>query len=146
MRITPKTEKELNQGDLLNPGEYDYEVYRAEDKTSKAGNEMIQLSLKVFTGDGDKFVFINDFLLDSIPHKLRHFCAANGLLGVYESGTLQARDCLGKAGLVNIGIKKGTGNYADQNTVKDYVVDEAGDSDQPATKQSNDPFADDFVP
>lgn len=122
MRFTPKTETEIAEANLLQPGTYDFEVADAKDKTSKAGNEMIELNLKVFDADGD-YRFVRDYLLESIPHKLRHVAYACGLGDKYEAGELTAEDFLDRTGQVKVGIQKDkTGQYADQNSVRDYVL------------------------
>ena len=124
MNFTPKTEKEIEEANLLPPGTYDFEVVDAADKTSKAGNEMIELNLRVFDADGGHR-FVRDYLLESIPHKLRHVAYACGLGESYEAGSLAAHDFLDRAGRVKLVIKKDkTGQYSDQNSVKDYVLPE----------------------
>jgi hypothetical protein len=67
--------------------------------------------------------FIRDYLLESMAFKLRHAAEACGLLDKYESGQLMASDFEGKEFRVKVAIKKDkTGQYSDQNSIKDYVV------------------------
>src|SRR5687767_8032727 len=122
MRCTPKTEEELRSV-VLGPGVYDGEVLKAEEKTSKAGNEMIVLTMK-FYGAGDDSTMVNDYLLDSMPKKLRHFCEAAGILDLYESGEFLAEDCAGRSIKARMKIDRDpTGQYEDKNAVADYIVD-----------------------
>ncbi len=81
---------------------------------------MIKLEIDIYTPTGKKSrVF--DYLLESIPYKLKHFCEAVGLLVEYESGILSADMCLNRAGRCNIGIQHDkTGEYSDKNVVRDY--------------------------
>lgn len=118
MRIAqPKTEEELDMDRLLPKGTYDFEIVKAEEKTSKKGHEMIDANLKVYHGEG--FQFVRDFLMEAMPHKLRHFAETVGVLDAYESGSLQASDIVGRSGKVRIDIEP-AGEYPAKNVVKDY--------------------------
>lgn len=126
MDFTPKTEKALKEEMLIPVGEYDFECVKAEEKTSKSGNPMIAINLKVFVGDGVQYA--NDWLMTTNPSmefKFRHFCEATGLLQAYEAGRITPDDIKGVAGRVKIG-QKDDAQYGPQNTVKDYLVPEAG--------------------
>lgn len=125
MKVTPKTEKELLEMNLIPPGDYAFEVLDAQDKQSKKGSDMIELTLGVFVGDSRRL--ITDFLLDAMPGKLFHFCQYTGLAGKYASGDLKAEDCLGKTGFLSIKTQKGKkkdgpGNeyWPDRSSVDDY--------------------------
>lgn len=117
MRITPKSQEEIDLEGLLEKGVYDFEVLKAEDKVSKKGNEMIHVKLKVFHEDG--FQFVDDWLMEAMSYKLRHFCETANLLDRYESGELAAEDCIGRSGRVKIDIEP-AGEYPAKNVVKDY--------------------------
>lgn len=118
MRIAqPKTEEELDMDRLLPKGTYDFEIVKAEEKTSKKGNDMIDVNLKVYHGEG--FQFVRDFLMEAMPHKLRHFAETTGLIEAYDSGSLQASDIVGRSGKVRIDIEP-AGEYPAKNVVKDY--------------------------
>src|SRR5688500_5679705 len=101
MKVTPKTEKQLSEERNYPDGEYPFEVVESKDKVSQAGNEMIHLKLKCFTPDGRQF-FVDDYLMDSMGFKLRHFCEEVGLIEKYESGNLKDFDCQHKEGIVQI--------------------------------------------
>lgn len=120
MRVTPRTEEEIKRSKLLAPGECDFEVRDAKDETSKSNNEMIHLILDVWDSNGDK-ALVHDYLLDAMPHKVRHFCYAVGLGHVYENGELEADACIGKSGRCLIRSKQDRG-YDPKNDVADYVV------------------------
>lgn len=125
MKFTPKTEKEIAEENLWQPGEYSFEVLEAADKTSKSGNEMIELKLKVYADDGG-YIFLNDYLLESMAYKLRHAADACGILEQYNAGSLVAADFAGKAGRVKLVIQKSKDpQYSDKNAVKDYVKSSA---------------------
>lgn len=124
MRFTPQTEEELEHEMLIPAGEYDFTVADAVEKTSKSGNPMIELNLIVFV-DGHQ-QYVRDWLLTSLvmqKYKVRHFCASTGLLEKYDTGELNARDCISRSGQLKLGIQEGKGNYGPQNSVKDYIAD-----------------------
>jgi hypothetical protein len=125
MNFQPKTVKELQQESerLLLPARkepYPATVESAVDKTSKSGNEMIEIKLKVFADDGSHRT-VTDYLMEAMAHKLFHFAEATGNMDKYESGTLSSNDCEGKELFVKIGIDPANGNFAAKNVVKDYV-------------------------
>lgn len=119
MNFAPKTEEELNANNIFKKGIYDFEVYRAVDKISKSGNEMIELELKVFASDGEQ-THVFDYLLEAMGYKLKHFCEATGLSDIYQSGNLTADMCSGRAAKCTLEIEPKTSNYAEKNKVKDY--------------------------
>jgi hypothetical protein len=139
MQFPPKTrdeiEKERTSFAPFPKGWYDFEVMQAEDTTSKAGNDMIKLKLRVF-GDtgGERHVY--DYLLESLATKLFDFCEAVGLVDKYDAGTLTADDCLGRTARVKLDVEDKPG-YAAKNIVKDYGrVKDIGQA--PAPKQKDD--------
>lgn len=135
MKFQPKTEKEITEDNLLQPGVYDFEIVEGNDKTSQKGNDMIELKVCVYGTDGNaRYVF--DYLLESIAYKLRHACDACGLLETYQTGDLTSQDFVGKTGKCKINIQKDkTGQYADKNSIQDYVKRENMNSDMPHGKQ-----------
>ena len=131
MQFQSKTEKQIQEESLIPAGEYDFTVREAVEKKSKAGNDMIQVDMDIFV-DGKERP-LKDYLMESMAFKLRHFCFSIGLGGKYEAGTLSAVDCQGKSGKVKI-IQKANGDYGLQNSVKDYVVFEAGSDPAPVPR------------
>lgn len=153
MQFKPKTQEEIlfesAAMSLITPGIYSFEVIEATNKLSKAGNEMIQLKLKVWDDNGrERIIF--DYLLESMAYKLKHFCETTGLLGKYEMGVIDETDCLGKSGLVDIIIQKGSKKtdgslYPDRNSVKDYLIKE-GFTKPKLTLAANNDIVDDDIP
>lgn len=123
MRTTPKSEKEIAEEGLWKPGICDFEVLEAEDTVSKnSGAEMIKLRVKIFNEDGESQT-VFDYLLDSMPGKLRHAAAAFGVLADYERGSFDAFSCIGKVGKCKVSIQKDkTGQFPDKNGIADYIV------------------------
>lgn len=123
MKFQPKTENEVLSEGLLERGEYDYEIADATEKTSQAGNEMIELKVRVFDAEGNARV-IFDYLLEAMAYKLRHAAYAVGLGDSYETGALEAQHFIGRTGRCKVGVQKDkTGAYPDKNIIQDYMVD-----------------------
>ena len=122
MNVTPRTEKEIAELNLIPPGVYDFEILDGMDKVSKAGSEMIELKLKVWDGNGaERIIF--DYLLDAMAFKLRHAAELCGLIDQYNAGRLNGHSFKGKTGKLKLGIQKDkNGVYADKNVVADYVT------------------------
>lgn len=126
MKFTPATEEELAKANLLEKGKYDFEVLNAEDAVSKkSGAEMIKLKLRVFDNKGgERHIF--DYLLPSVPWKLRNFCEAVGLEDRYDAGELTSHDCIGRAAKVVIGVDDKSKEFPPKNVARDYSVVRVG--------------------
>ena len=135
MKFTPKTADEIAADTLLAAGVYPFEVLKAANKFSKAGNEMIEMVIGVYDSGGD-CVHVFDYLLEKLAYKLRHFAETTGQMEKYENGELLAIDCEGKSGFCKIVIDTQPG-YAPRNSVKDYVV--AASDEKPATANPSRP-------
>lgn len=123
MRVRPLSEEEAAAAGLLQKGIYPFEVAEAKEKTSKAGNDMIELRLNVL-GEDDSKHGVFDYLVESdgSAPKIRQFAVSVGMLSQYERGELNAVDMIGKTGVCKIYIKKDTsGQYPDKNAVGEYV-------------------------
>lgn len=124
MNFTSKTEKQLAEERLMPKGVYPFEVISADDKKSKAGNDMIELEVRLFMPDGTTRS-LRDWLMEKMAFKLFHFCAYTGLSQKYEAGTLQSSDCVGRTGYAKVDIQADkTGQYPDRNSIGDYVRQE----------------------
>ena len=123
MKFTPKNEDEV-QPLILPAGEYDAFAREAKDKVSKSNNEMIELRLSVWDGQGNETV-VYDYLLDAMPLKLRHFCVAAGIEEAYEAGELTAELCQEHNVRVKLKIDEGTGEWPRSNKVVDYLAPDA---------------------
>ncbi len=119
MKTNPQSEQAIREAMLLPPGDYDFEVLDAQDKVSKNGNEMIAVKLAVFRPNGSR-QYVNDYLMEKMAFRLRHFCYAVGIGDKYESGDLAADHCKGRAGRVTLKIEEQDG-FDPKNVVKDYV-------------------------
>lgn len=150
MKFTPKTESEIVREGLLPIGEYPFEVIEAKDKVSKNGNQMIELKVEVFILEENASRFVFDYLMEKMAFKLRHFCAATGLIEAYEDGSLSADMCQGKTGTCKIGIKHSE-EFPSRNEIRDYIFKAVSASEQPkkavsAVKPANNDLEDDDIP
>lgn len=103
---------------ILAPGEYPFEVTNCEAKTSKAGNPMFELKLRV----GDKAsVYDNLVFTQAAFWKIDQFLRAVGAHpGEGQSIDLEADDCIGHKGRVKIRTGK-TASGNDRNEVESYT-------------------------
>jgi hypothetical protein len=127
MRFTPRTEKEVSN--VFEKGKYKFSVISAKETVSKSQNEMLNLTLVIYHNSiPGKSSVVNCYLLTDNPsfeYMIRHFCYSVGLENQYESGVLIASDCIGKEGIVSIGIDVDkTGQYSDKNKVLDFIIKE----------------------
>lgn len=122
MRFEPKTDQQIDESGLLEPGLYDFEVMEAEEKQSKAGNDMVALILRIEDSDGRGFK-VRDWLVgtEANAYKVKHFASSVGLLAEYEKGDLPAGYMVGKTGRCKIKIKPANGEYRAGNAVADYI-------------------------
>lgn len=120
MKFTPKTEEQLAEESLLEPGIYDFEIVEASEAISKSsGNEMLVLKLRIFSDRGNRLV--TDYITSSLEWKLRHFADSVGLLERYNQGELYPEDIGVRGGKLELKIDKGNGTYKPKNSVKDYI-------------------------
>lgn len=135
MRFDPKTETEVLN--LLPKGVYFFEVTNAKDTSSKAGNDMMVLTLKVYNDEQSKT--ITDYLvgqIDSMAYKIRHFAESIDMLTEYESGEMLAETVIGAAGQCKVDIDEKDPAFPPKNVIRDYVkrVVKQGAPSTPAPK------------
>ena len=87
---------------LLPEGKFSFEVAKAEQKTSKAGNDMIAITLHVYDGKGGSKVFVYDWLTSAFKKKVVDFCRCVGLADILDGGELTATRCLQRTGEVHL--------------------------------------------
>lgn len=123
MRFEPKTQKQIDEESLLPAGTFVFLVASAEDKLSKAGNDMAEVKIKIEDESGRTFTVI-DYLVatDGMAYKLRHFAETTGLLSEYEKGEMEAIIMEGRTGQCKIAVEPAKGTYRAKNVVTDYVV------------------------
>ena len=105
MQFQPKTKQEIDDSRLLPKGEYDFEIVDAEEKTSAAGNDMIELTVRVSNGNGLTRT-LTDYVMAQRLAKLYNCCAACGILEKFNCGTLSDDDFPGKRGRLKLVVEK----------------------------------------
>jgi hypothetical protein len=122
MNFQPRTDKEINDSKLLQPGDYDFEILDARETESRSsGNPMIELKLKVSDGNGVSRI-LPDYLVEQKIEKLRNCCIACGLIDQYKNGSVSPDGFKGKRGRIRVAVQKGTNGYMDRNTVTNYLI------------------------
>lgn len=131
MQFNSRSREELARESLAPPGEYDFEIISAEETTSKKGNEMIKLKLRVFVENGEIHVY--DYLVAGMEYKLANFCDAIGRSDDYDDGEINADNLVGCAGKLKLVIEeaqkdKDTGEvkWPAKNAVKTYIAGKKG--------------------
>jgi hypothetical protein len=110
---------------LLKSAWYDATISEASEQESRRGNDMMKLTVVVDDGAGEERTF-TDYLTDTAfgGAKLRHCCAARGVLAEFEAGSIDQSDFPGPV-RVKIGVEKKRG-YPDRNVIEDYAAAESG--------------------
>ena len=120
--FNPVTEEEAKAGRLIPNGEYEFEIVKAEDKTSSAQNTYINLRLKVWDSLGkERTVFDRAMYSGGYAFKVRNLCYSIGMGDDYESGRLDPESMVGAVGRCRIGKEVDVQSGDDRNTVKDYL-------------------------
>lgn len=126
---TVKSDQQILDEKLAPAGKHKFEVTKCEDKTSKSGNEMTMITLKVI--NNGKNVIFNDFIMAGNDEKLKDFAYSLGLDEQYNDGFFDNLQTIGKAGFVDIIIDAGGKNpeYPNAtNKVKKYIRLNAGEA------------------
>lgn len=148
MKFPPLTEEELQTASLAAEGVYNYRVIECEDSISKAGNEYIKMTLKIWDDSGVEHGIFTNLALIKL---LKHFCDVNNMQDQYKSGDVPASMCLGKSGgkvMISIEGEKPNPNggmYRSKNIVKDYIVSPHGSTMKPLPESKSN-FPDDDIP
>lgn len=148
MKFTPKSKEEALSVGLLPKGNYPFVVLKAEEKVSKSNNPMIQVLLKVWDESGHEHL-VYDYLMESIEHKLRHFCYAIEEGSMSETGNFDCELVKDKQGSCKIYIQEDkSGQYAPKNAVADYLIPMDNGANLKSAKNDgeSDPFGTEDIP
>ena len=139
MNFESKSRDELAKANLLPAGTYDFEVMSAAETTSKAGNPMIKLKLRVFVDSGE--IHLYDYLVSTMEFKLANFCDAVGKSDDYDAGKIDADTLEGLTGKCKIAIEDaqkdpdtGEVKWPAKNVVKTYVPGKGGKTEKADAK------------
>lgn len=143
MKFTPKSKEEALTVGLLQKGNYPFVVVKAEERISKSNNPMIKVLLKVWDDSGREYL-VYDYLMESIEHKLRHFCYSIGHGEMSEKGEFDCDLVKNKQGVCKIYTQEDkSGQYQPKNAVADYIL---SDHNVESLKKDENDFKDDEIP
>lgn len=119
-QFTPKDPRQIAADGLLPKGDYDFTVRKADPAISKAGNEMLKLTLTIFCGERTTTIF--DYLVfsDGGMSKLFGFCQATGLEEKYHKGEISAHDCEGRSGKCYVKTDDKDADFEPKNAIARY--------------------------
>lgn len=84
-------------------GDYPFVVVSAEERISKNNNEMISLQLECDVKlDSKLTVYENLVFTEKAMFRVKQFCESTGLMEQWQSGELEADDCLGAEGIAHL--------------------------------------------
>jgi hypothetical protein len=106
------------------PGTYHFIVTDAMEGISKKGDDYIKVELKVAVADRETRMKINDWLISSpaLLYKIKQFAISVGLEDQFNSGTMNASDCVGKEGFAHFDFGKPNDSGRRFLEVKNYVL------------------------
>lgn len=134
MRFEPLSDAELAaQRGTLKPGPADFEVIDAKEALSKAGNEMVKLTLRVWDSEGRQGQLF-DYLLGNAQWKIKSFYQSIGNPEAYEAGLIDPLNLSGASGKAILTIQKDP-KYGDQVRIQNYVMPGV----KKETKEAKDP-------
>ena len=139
MRFKSMSAEEAREANAFEPwpdGEYDFIIDAAADTLSRAGDDMLKLTLHVFNRAGAKRT-VFDYILgtDSWQWKLRHLSEAIGMVADYERGELIPHKLVGKPGRVKLRTNPAKDGYPASNGVADYLVPAGASRAEPTSRQ-----------
>jgi hypothetical protein len=118
MKFSPKSPEELAEARLWPDGEYSAEVVKAEELTSKKGNQMLKITFRVY--NGERVMMVDDYIIDTALDKLYSLCASAGQIELYYAGDVTADVLPGWGCRVKLGSERQEG-YEPRNKIKAYV-------------------------
>lgn len=147
------TDEELDAVNLMEKGTYNFEVAKSERQTSKNGNPMAKLMLKLWDKEGKCHTLFDYLVFSNVPlniKKVKHFCDAVGLIEEYKRRELP-EELAHYCGRVEIGVedeqpKASGGMYPRKNKVVDYVKGEKGAVKNELAYVSQEKDFDDIIP
>jgi len=102
----------------LPKGEYEIEINEVVQKVSKAGNDMLELTITAYAEDGSKVRLFDYIVNGSGIWKLKALCKA---VGIEFDGTLEEQLLVGKRMMAKIDLRKATEQYPEKNQVAEYL-------------------------
>lgn len=138
MKVTPRTERELRDAEMNQPGVYGFEIVSCVECDSPQGEPQFELQLSCFTDDIQPFRVKGWVTYSTTPYihrMLRRFFDCIGLIDRYNAGEVQAYECVGRAGKCRIGHRNGAkgGTFYQ---IKEFIVESVSDDEEIVAKPS----------
>lgn len=125
MNFIPLSNEELEkQRQKLSPGDANFEITDALEKTSSKGNPMVELHMKVWDSEGTEGN-IRDYITDGMQWKIKNLLESIDRVDWYSAGKLPAQSLIGLAGRCHLYLQK-NGEHAGKISVKDYLPSTPG--------------------
>lgn len=144
------TDEQIQSMNLVDDGEYDFEVVSATEKMSKAGNNQIEINIKIWDNKGVQRS-LRDYLVatENMAYKVKHFCESTGL--EYGKGNMDTFQLIGRSGKCIVIKQQGQekpmgGRYPDKSVIKDYIKIGEGSSTVSSPKPVTAPAFNDDLP
>lgn len=124
-QFNPMSEKEAKNAGLLSPGPGEFEIIKAEDKVSQNNNDYLNLFVKMWDKDGREGTAWDIIMYTGgMSYRMRHLCYSCGMGAMYESGSVDPAQLVGRRGSCTISHKADDRSGRDKNAVKDYLVND----------------------
>lgn len=108
------------EGGLIPDGEYDAQVIEVDEQTSKAGNAMLKMTVRIWASGGT-YQLVDYVVNPSSLWKLKRLASSVGLNDEFETGSLDSKRLVGKSFLAGVKTKKDpSGKYRDANVITKY--------------------------
>lgn len=124
-------------------GDYAGELVSAQDKTSKNGNEMVELIWTIMAPDGSTRR-VWDYIVNNNPFAITKYGNLARAIGQGESfsaGDFDATKFIGAAATLRVKVRPPQGSYGEQNSIADYLPSEFDAAEnQTADEDSAIPF------
>lgn len=130
MIFEPLTDEQIeSQKKRLIPGMADFEILDAKEKTSKSGNPMIEVILRVWDSEGTQGQ-LKDFLPSNVQWKIKSILQAINKGDLYQTGNVTSLDLVMGCGKCMLGMEKSRDpQFPDQIRVKEYLSLETTNND-----------------
>jgi len=103
---------------VLPSGDYEIEIKNVIEKVSKAGNDMLEVSICVYGADGITARVFDYIVNPSTIYKLKSICRC---IGFEFEGTIDEELLIGKRMLANVSVRPPKDGYAERNEIKRYL-------------------------
>lgn len=121
---------------LVPDGEYDATIVSAVEKSSKSGNPMMEVAVRVYV-PGGQTVEILDWLMEAMSWKIQHLSKAIG--HDFAAGSLDPADVMDRNVRVRVATQDSP-QYGNQNRIGDYLGAASGTVKKEAETDPDIPF------